>query len=566
MLSLFEFLIEAASDKSDQAGKLMDSRGTLVEHGFWNTAQAYSKKKKEEFAKAKRSGMSDEEAHNASHKKALEYITSQDHFDNLKKEVFTNADDKTKAKFKQHKIISKEDFDHSVEDAARGAAHYLNHIHEKVGPIDVTETHHLTGPKGEEKTAREIGYTNADVITPVLRKDMGYKKDKVALNLTNRDKLQGSSLKYSTTKSSDIKARTHGGAGFHQTLLNHAYAAYREAAMALGADHPKVQILEKRINGLSNARSKIMKGRESVGAGKWKEHPSIKRNMKDLNRIFNSYHGKDAPGAIEGSSPESFGVKSGLRKIQRAYESKSKLNGKLVTEKDYNSAADYLGRIEGIQKGSVTGSTYNNSAAKVFNSIYSLHDEGVLGVTRVMHRLHRELTGVQTRRRKFVTLKGKDSGGRQVVPNIRTELVHIGRTTRGEKPKVGIHSLTNRMEEMTRNPDKFRAEAAGTGTINFYQGNDHWGSSSQDRDNIAFKLAPKRRVPARFKTEIEKVEPTAPRPVKATKPGPAKVKPTQAPMIDSATIKEHMQRKAAEKLALTRAAIQSVAAKRKAGV
>lgn len=459
MLSFLEYIKDNfIFEEKEAGGKGADLRGDTSEYSFYHAAQNYNAEKRKHIA----SGKSDDEAHNA----AIEYLRSPEHMSKLKRQVATKGSKKTSA----HHESNKEDFHHTVEDGAHAAADYLHKIHREHGSIDSSRDHVITGPQGEKKTAAEIGITNADMVTPIIRKNG--EKINAKINISNRNKSTGSSLKYATDKSKHIKVRTHGEAAFHDIV-------HQAAKKVLGEDHPLVKELN-RLHGKKHQEKK------KLAEGEWKNNPDLKSHLESMKHLFNKHHDKkDLPGSFEGA-------KSHLRKIIRG--GKDVKDASKLTDSDKKKAREHLDALEKAEEGyKKSRIDHIKHTTKVLNAIYERGGTGKKDVNREIHKMHRKLVGVFGRRAGTSDVE-LEKGKKEKVPVIRTHLVSITRRKRGEKPHTGIHSLTNRMEEMSRDSSKqYRASSTEGGTINLHHGDDNWATHSLDKGSgHMMKIAPKK--------------------------------------------------------------------------
>jgi hypothetical protein len=459
MLSFSEFVKDnILFEEKEAGGKGADLRGDTSEYAFYHAAQNYNAEKRKHL----QDGKSDEEAHSA----AVEHLRNPEHMAQLKKKVA-----KSSPKTSQHHESNKEDFHHTVEDGSHAAADYLHKMHREHGSIDSSRDHIITGPQGEKKTASEIGITNADMVTPITRKNG--EKVYAKVNISNRNKSVGSSLKYATAKSKHIKVRTHGEAAFHDIV-------HQAAKKVLGKDHPDVKELN-RLHGKKHQEKK------KLAEGEWKNNPDLHSHLDSMKSLFQKHHDKkDLPGSFEGA-------KSHLRKIIRG-GSRDVKDASKVTDSDKKKAREHLDALEKSEESyKKSRLDHVNHATKVLNKIYDEGGEGKKEANTQIHRMHRKLVGVFGRRTGTSDVE-IEKGRKEKVPVIRTHLVSITRGKRGERPHTGIHSLTNRLEDMSRDSSKkYRASSTEGGTINFHHGDDHWASHSLDKGSgHMMKIAPKK--------------------------------------------------------------------------
>lgn len=459
MLSFWEhikenvILTEKAKGPKLAGGKGADVRGRISEQTMFHSINNYM----------------DRRRRGDTHEEALEHLRSPKHFKKVKGQVDESLS-----------FHDPDDFHQTAEDSAHAAADYLDHIHKNIGEMDVEGQTHLTGPLGEKVTAREIGYTNADLIIP-----MKGKKDRIEFALS-RPNHRGNSLKYTTEKSNYAKVRQHGEQQFNGMIDKLANKAYSTLAKAKGREHPDAQKLESTsgegglIPNISKLRRRIEKARGSLAGVGWE---SFFDDHKEVRKLIEKHH----PGATVNTLDN---VLSALRKIKR--NDSSKMPGTDTSQvprlkadelsADQNLASHYEKGLSQMKSSVVNDVQHEHVSrtAELLNHVYdALHRETDPDIRSELqshvNEFHRRLGDIQPRKRKFRKLPDG-----QIVPVVRTDLVVIHRNGKDQKPSTGIHSLTNRMEELSRSTGRWEANSSG-GSMEISLKNDQ----TQQRDSVA---------------------------------------------------------------------------------
>lgn len=462
---------EYLTEEKMAGGAGADKRGELSEVAMHHSIMNYLNKKAEIMSA--NTHMPEDERHEHAHNEAIEYLKSDEHHEALKIQVENHPSNKVlyngyhignlnlegkfepksdfsdnqkkkilavhghitskvfseknkKGKYslapnqKIENILSQSpaDADHTIRDSKHAAIAYINHLNRNFGHL-VTKPL-LTGGAGEIKTARHIGATNADLVISVRKRGTN--------EINNVIVPKGASLKYATKPSGDVKVRTPGEEPFHNNIV--------ELMRRSGRDENHPDHID-----LKNSYDRIKQAREGVGKLEDKEIEHIK--------------------GISGKSTSSLeSAKSLMRQIMRGDHTGDK-----------EKAEDMLNQLENKEKPLKDARiAYMQKAAKTLNSIYKEHASAEGNrknqLSGAINSFHRDISGILHRRRR--TAKIKDEEGRDAtVPVVPTTLVKItrGKNKTGEytPPKVRIHSLSNRLEKISKGTQWSASSTEGGG-------------------------------------------------------------------------------------------------------